>query len=159
MVPSGSGWKIAAVFALGRCRGRRTSRQDREKAQMWTTHLSLVAAAFCSRPRLQFVRGCPKRPWCDTYTRYNGSSFSSFPPYFLIFWSAGSFKKKTGTRANNIVWCCLRYFYNYIFRYSSRFFLCRGVRMHQGRMVIVLYQRSSLLPKIKWLYSCIHKSF
>ena len=27
--------------------------------------------------------------------------------------------------------------------------------MHQGRMAIVLYQRSTLLTKIKWLYSYI----
>ena len=38
---------------MGRCRGRRTSRQGRRS--MWATHLSLVVAAFCSRPRLQFV--------------------------------------------------------------------------------------------------------
>ena len=81
VVPSGSGREIAAVFALGRCRGRCASRRDR----MRTTHLSLVVAAFCSRPRLQFARGCPTRPWCDTCTSYNGSSFSSFfPPLFFF---------------------------------------------------------------------------
>ena len=37
-------------------------RNKTEEAHMWTTHLTLVVAAFCSRPRLQFVRGCPKCP-------------------------------------------------------------------------------------------------
>ena len=80
-----------ASFCVGQVPGTSRRRDKTEEAHMWTTHLSLVVGTFCIRPRLQFVRGCPKRPWCDTYTRYNGSSFSSFPPLFFVFFlSAGS---------------------------------------------------------------------
>ena len=75
--------------------------------------------------------------------------------YFLFFF-VGWFFKKIGTRGNNIVCCCLLYFYLHFCSFS-RFSLPKC--MHQGRMVIALYQRSSLLPTIKWLCSCIHTSF
>ena len=55
VVPSGWDLRIAVIIAMGRCHGRRTSRQDGRS--MWATHLSLVVTAFCSRPRLKFVGG------------------------------------------------------------------------------------------------------
>ena len=58
---------------------------------------------------------------CDTYTRYNGSSFSSFPPIFLFFFVGWFFKKKTGTRGNNIVCWCLLYFFLIIFLFRVSF--------------------------------------
>ena len=72
--------------------------------------LSRPFAAFSSRPRLQFVRGCPKRPWCHAYIRCTGSSFSSFPPPLSFFcFGRPVLKKKTGVRGKNIVCCCLLY--------------------------------------------------
>ena len=151
VVPSGSGREIAAVFALGRCRGRCASRRDR----MRTTHLSLVVAAFCSRPRLQFARGCPTRPWCDTCTSYNGSSFSSFfPP--LFFFCRLVLKKIPGILEQKMfaAACCMFTIKNsFFFAFLS---LPNKVYASQGRMVIVLYQRSRLL---QWLYSWMHTSF
>ena len=85
--------RIAAV-ALGRCRGRRTSRKDRRN--MWATRQSLIVVAFCSRPRLQFARGSLSKVSfsCDTY---------QVPGYFHLllghavrlfpFFSAGSSKE------------------------------------------------------------------
>ena len=52
--------------------------------------------------------------------------------------------------------CCILII-NFSFFFFA--FLSPPKCMHQSRMVIVLYQRSSLLPTIKWLYSCIHTSF
>ena len=161
MVPSGSGWEIAAVFALGRCRGRRTSRQDRR-----STHVNDASVSRC-RGLLQPV----PPPVCSvvvqsvldviripgtTVCRIN-SSFSSFLPLFFVFF-VGWFFKKDYQVLEQIMFaaaCCI-----VTIKFSFFFaFLSAPKCMHQGRMVIALYQRSSLLPKIKWLYSCIHTSF
>ena len=93
VVPSGWDWTIAVIFALSRCRGRRTSRQDRRR--MWATHLSLVVTAFCSRPRLKFVRWLVVEGVLHVYTRYldiricSWTTRCTFPPLF----SAGSSKQ------------------------------------------------------------------
>ena len=55
VVPSGSCWKIAAVFELGRCRGRRTSRQDRR-----STHVN-----DASVPRCRDLLQPPPPPVCS----------------------------------------------------------------------------------------------
>ena len=114
---------------------------------MWATHLSLVVAAFCSRPRLQFVRGCPKRPWCDTYqvpdTRTcSWTTLYSFFSIFLFFFSAGSSIKHA--RGNSTSFCCcllLLYFYYFgIFRVSSNRTAC---------WFIIWRKRRSLLHEVK----------
>ena len=118
MVPSGSGWKIAAVFALGRCRGRRTSRQDRR-----STHVNDASVPRC-RGLLQPAPP-PVCSWLSTASlilyvyqvqRYVFVASPVFVPLFFIFVVGWFFKKrKPGTRANNIVCCCLLYFYYLIF--------------------------------------------
>ena len=71
-----------------------------------------------------------------------------FPPYLFFcrlvvnFFSPGLYSSKE---------CCLlllAVFLVFFFRSFSRFFLCQTKCTHQGSMVIALYQRSSLLPKI-----------
>ena len=77
-----------------------------------------------------------------------------FPPYFLFFFCRLVLFLRIGTRGNNIVCCCLLYFtikFSLFFAFLSPPNKVYAPGMHQGRMVIVLYQRSSLLPKIKWL--------
>ena len=118
--------KNSGSFTLGRCRGRRTSRQDRR-----STHVNDASVprcrTFCSRPRLQFVRGCPKRPWCDMYSRYNGGSFSCFFPLFLFFSSAGSSKKNARYSRKTYCLLLLAVFLLLNFRSFSRFFLRQSV--------------------------------
>ena len=104
-----------------------------EEANMWTTHLSLVVAALCSRLRLQFVRGCPKRPWCDMYSRYNGGSFSCFFPLFLFFSSAGSSKKNARYSRKTYCLLLLAVFLLLNFRSFSRFFLRQSVCTRAAR--------------------------
>ena len=91
-----------------------------------------------------------------TVCRIN-SSFSSFLPLFFVFF-VGWFFKKDYQVLEQIMFaaaCCI-----VTIKFSFFFaFLSAPKCMHQGRMVIALYQRSSLLPKIKWLYSCVHASF
>ena len=117
VVPSGRHWRKAAVFELGRCRARR----DRSKRSMWATHPSLVVAALCSRPCLQFVRGWssvslmsyPPGTWILARTCPWTTLYSFFP-----FFSAGSSKKL-------LEYCLLLYFL--LLRYISRFFLRQSV--------------------------------
>ena len=86
-------------------------------------------------------------------TRY-GSSFSSF--FSLFFFFGGWFFQKEYQVLTQIILfaaaCCI-YTINFSFFFA---FLSVPKCMHPGRMVIALYQRSGLLPKRKWLYSCMH---
>ena len=81
-----------------------------------------------------------------------------FSPSFLFFFVGWFLNKKKLVLEEIILFaaaCCI-FTIKFSFFYA---FLSPPKCMHQGRMVIVMYQRSSLLPKMKWLYSCIHTSF
>ena len=109
-------WKISAVFSLGRCRGRRTSRQDRTSTHVCDASVprcrGLLFAAVPASSVFVVVQSA--LGVIRIRTRYNGSSFSSFFPLFLFFISAGSWQKIQGTRGKNIVCCCLVYYYDWI---------------------------------------------
>ena len=94
-------------IALGRCRGRRTSWQDRRS--MSATHLSLVVTALCSRPRLKFVRW-----YLDTRTCTWTTLYVFFPFFRLVLPNKYLYSM--------IVYCCLLllYFYYFIIRVFAK---------------------------------------
>ena len=93
-------------------------------------------------------------------TRIPGTTVAASPvffPLFFVFFCRLVLKKKCQVLEEIVLFaaCCILTI-NVSFFFA---FLSLPKRMHQGCMVIVLYQRSSLLPKMTWLYSCIHTSF
>ena len=94
MVPSGSGWEIAALVALGRCQGRHTSRQDR-----WSTHVNDVSVPRYHGVITALSRPFPAGPASSLFvviqsvldvirtpgTTVRRSSFSSSPPLSFCF--------------------------------------------------------------------------
>ena len=120
---------IAVFFALGRCRGRRTSRQDRRS--MEAKHLSLVVAAFCGKSRpfaagpasSLFVVGCRRYPSCDTY-QVPGYS------YLLLNHAVRFFPHFSAGFSNQMLEDCLlppAAAVFLLFRYFSRFLLRQSV--------------------------------
>ena len=102
---------------------------------------------------VQSVLDVIRVPW------YNGSSsFSSYFPHFFCFsCPLVPKKKKTGTRANNIVCWCLLYFYFFFFLSFSCFFLCQSVWIRAAWCLYGINDASYCL--IRWPHSCIHTSF
>ena len=146
------------MFALGRYRGRRTSRLHRR-----STHVKDASVPRCRG--LLFAAGPASSLFVFVQSvidviRIPGTTVVAsplFPPHFFCFF-VGRFFHKDYQVLKQMMFaaaCC-----TFTIKFSFFFaFLSVPKCMHQGRMVIALYQRSSLLPKIKWLYSCIHTSF
>ena len=101
----------------------RMPRQDRRS--MWATHLCLVVTAFCSRPRLKFVRSWLSKvsfvsyvPGTWTLVPAPGPRCTFFFPFFFYFFP-------TNTRGLFAAACCCCIFV--LFRYFLRFFLRQSV--------------------------------
>ena len=137
VVPSGSGWEIAAVFALGRCRGRRTSQQDRRST--WATHCPWLWRPFAAGPASSLlVVGCRRCPWWDSYKVPDTRTCSWITLCICFVFSF--FRLVLPTKYSRIA-CC--YFCCSIFIISF-FYACLSPPkwMRQGRMVVVLCQGS-----------------
>ena len=123
VVPSGSGWKIAAVFALGRCRGRHTSWQDRRSTRV----------NDASVPRCRGLLQPAPPPVCSWLSKaslmwyvYPGTmvvaAFPVISPIFFVFLVRWFLKKKKQVLEQIILFagaCCIFTFFSfYLFRVS-----------------------------------------
>ena len=106
---------VAGIFALGRCRGRRTSRQNRRSERRICPLLSWPFAAGPASSL--FVVGCRRERSCDTYQvpRHSYQLLDHAVRFFFffspLFW-AGSSKQILG-KYSRIVCCCLLLLYFY----------------------------------------------
>ena len=90
-------------------------------------------------------------------TRIPGTTVAASPvffPLFFVFFCRLVLKKKCQVLEQiMLLLLAVLFLLKFLLFFA---FLSQPKCMHQGRMVIVSYQRSSLSPKITWLYSYIH---